>query len=485
MKKDIINLSKDTLIYGAYQLLSRSIGILIAPILTRIFSPGEYGTREIIFVTISFLTMLIGMNLNLGFSRFFFKKEDIKYRQLVFSSSVLMGFIISLCIILIFLIFQDFFVKIFFKEFKKEYYLYIYIALVSIPFISILNKMTTLLRLIKNKVAFASVNIFQVILNFGLIILFVLVLRMGLTGAFIATTLATILTCFLGYFFTKDFFTKYLQFNVLKDMIVYSLPAFPAVIIHWGVKQSSKFFLIFFLSASALGIFSIANKIGILVFSLIGVIRLGLDPFIFSIMDKKDFPQRTIIIYEYALVFFIGISVLISIFAKEIVMILAPPQYYDAIKIVPIIIFGYNFFLITHFMSFRIYASEKTKYQSYIMVGVFVIIMLANYFLIPLWGILGCALVVYLGYFTNIIGQSIIAKKVREIDYPIMKYMLQIILFSILFTILNYLTLATYIIYISNILITIFYYAANKKLVDKIIYEAFCVIKRKYRLITL
>jgi len=467
MKSDIINLSKDTLVYGTNYMILRMLGIITMPILTRIFSPSDYGTREIIYVSINFLAVLISLNINLGFSRYFFKQEDISYKRKAFSSSLIICLLISFVVIFFVLMFKTQFLKFLFKDVSTDYYSYLYISLLGIPFTLILERNLLLMRLLRKKIQFLVTNIFHALNNLTLIILLIVIFRLGLIGAFSATTIASALSCIFSAFFVKDYFSVKISSNILKNILLFSLPAFPSVIIDWFIKQSNNFFLLYYLSTSALGLFAVSNKVGIVVLSLIGIFRLSFDPFAMSIMDQKDFPQRMIRIFEIAMVCSISLSLFIAISSKLIIRILAPIQYFEAYKVVPVISFSYCLLFIGHFMGMRILAAEKTKFFSYISFGVLSAVMLSNFFIVPWLGIIGAALVLYFGYATRIVGQYLITSKVRKVNFPAMKYILQIIFYSAFMTI-GYYFFTNLLYYILMVFTAIScFYIFNKNIIDK------------------
>ena len=64
----------------------------MAPILTRIFSPSDYGIISLIQVAISFLIILASMNIMSGMSYYYFKEDDEIKRPIVLTT----GFLITI-----------------------------------------------------------------------------------------------------------------------------------------------------------------------------------------------------------------------------------------------------------------------------------------------------------------------------------------------------------------------------------------------------
>ena len=92
LQNDIKGLAKDSAIYGLSSGLSRIIGLVMAPILTRIFSPSDYGIISLIQVAISFLIILASMNIMSGMSYYYFKEDDEIKRPIVLTT----GFLITI-----------------------------------------------------------------------------------------------------------------------------------------------------------------------------------------------------------------------------------------------------------------------------------------------------------------------------------------------------------------------------------------------------
>ena len=68
---------KETLIYGFGGILSKSIGFILIPVYTRIFTPSDYGTLEMMAVIISFISAILTMGLDSAQSFFFFEQKKI------------------------------------------------------------------------------------------------------------------------------------------------------------------------------------------------------------------------------------------------------------------------------------------------------------------------------------------------------------------------------------------------------------------------
>ena len=85
-------LAKDTLLYGLGDSLRRITGIILVPILSRIFVPADYGIIDLLSISYNFTLLAIGFNLLTGLQKFYFERTGEQRRILV--SSVILGLIL-------------------------------------------------------------------------------------------------------------------------------------------------------------------------------------------------------------------------------------------------------------------------------------------------------------------------------------------------------------------------------------------------------
>ena len=96
-------LGKDTLIYGIGGILAKSVSFFLLPIYTRIFTPADYGTIEMLTVISSFLSAIMVMGMDSAQSMYFFKfKKNGKIAQAKIVSAILQWRLLwGVCIVLL------------------------------------------------------------------------------------------------------------------------------------------------------------------------------------------------------------------------------------------------------------------------------------------------------------------------------------------------------------------------------------------------
>ena len=77
---------RDSLIYGIASILSRSLGLLLLPVYTRILNPQDYGVLDLITTAALFINLVIVLEVGQGFARYWHEMPD-KKNQIALAST--------------------------------------------------------------------------------------------------------------------------------------------------------------------------------------------------------------------------------------------------------------------------------------------------------------------------------------------------------------------------------------------------------------
>jgi len=118
--------------------------------------------------------------------------------------------------------------------------------------------------------------------------------------------------------------------------------------------------------------------------------------------------------------------VILTLLMKEIVNLhigsiyLIGPEYAGCEPMIPWILLGYVFQGINLIFLPGIYFEKKTRYMAYNTILAATVNIVANFLLIPVWGIVGSAIAATIGYITQATSTHYISQKLYKIpyDYP-------------------------------------------------------------------
>ncbi|MGZ9677175.1 lipopolysaccharide biosynthesis protein [Flavobacterium sp. GNP001] len=436
------NLFKQTVIYGLATVVPRMFSFILVPLYTDLLPKAEYGKVSVIFAYMIFFNVLLAYGFETAFFRFYNKENDKK--SVVETASVSL-FWTSIVFLVIALLFRN---KLaIWSGLDAQYITYtIWIlvldALVIVPF--------SKLRVNQQPIKYALIKIGNVVVNMVLNLFFLSYLPAiaksnpdGFLGSLYITDFQ------IGYIFVSNIVASLLTFLVLslsylklkwhfdyqlwKRMLQYGMPIMVAGIAFAINEQFDKILLAELLPANIadaeVGVYSACYKLGLFMVLYRTAYTLGIEPFFFSHADSKDAPQTYATITKYFVIFgsFILLSVIVFADVLKVIMI-QDESYWEAMKVVPLIILA-NFFLgIYTNLSVWYKLIDKTYVGAYISIVGAIITLALNYLLIPTMSYYGSAIATIAAYGSMMTISYYFGNKYYPIPYDSRKIFMYLII---------------------------------------------------------
>ncbi len=426
------SLFKQTLIYGLATVLPRMISFLLNPFYVSALPKQEFADVSIVFAWMVFFNVFLSYGMETAFFRFY-NSEDNKKN--VTSTSTISVFWSSIVFLIIALLFRNTISS--WSNINLEYVTYtIWIltfdALAIIPF--------SKLRAEKKPMKYALIKIANVTLNFALNLFFLLILP-NLANAnpsgffntiyfpnsqvgyiFMSNLLASLMTFLLlspNYFKIKWQFDKQLW----RKMIKYGFPILLAGIAFAINEHFDKILLEKMnVSKADIGAYSACYKIGMFMVLFRTAYTLGIEPFFFSHANSENASQTYATITKYFVITGSFILLFVIVFIDILKLFLVPnSSYWDAIKVVPLIILA-NFFLgIYTNLSVWYKLIDKTMIGAYISIFGAIITLILNFWLVPIMSYYGSAIATIAAYGSMMFVSYYLGQKKYPIPYEINK----------------------------------------------------------------
>ena len=371
---------------------------------TGYLTPSDYGTADLITQTANLLFPIISLGITDGVFRFALDNE--RGRRSVFT----VGFITITAGSVLFLAIIPLLNTV--KEFKGYIWLIVVYTLAS----SYHSLCSQFIRARGNTVLFSVQGIINTALVIALNILFLAVMRIGITGYVLSVVLADLLcTIFL---FAKEKlwkqFTLHPRKIAFKRMLRYSIPLIPATIFWWITSVSDRYMVNAIIGSAEHGIYAVSYKIPTI---LTLVSTIFMQAWQFSAVTESHGDRKEHIRFftnvwrSFQAVMFLAGGVIIA-FAKPAIRILSTEQYYSAWKYVPLLSAAMIF---TAFVSFTgtVYIVTKQSGISFITAMAGAVINIAfNLLLIPSpLGVQGAAIATFLSYFAVFLIRAVNSRK--------------------------------------------------------------------------
>lgn len=421
MFRAIRRLAKHSAIYGVGHILSRSIGFLLLPIHTTYLSPEEYGVTTLLFSSMAILNVVFSYGLDVAFLRFFILAQTRKEKEKVFSTAYWMLFSTGLLFSGLVFLFPSFFAMLIFRTSHYEALIRISAGILFADVLRLLPFL--LLRGEEKSIQFVSLNTANILLTLVLNILFVGILKKGVDGVFISNLLASGLTLLLVFPIFQQWLRKEFSSHMLRELLRFGLPYVPSGLAVIIMDQISRFFIDRMMGKAATGIFSAGYKLGMFMALVVAAFRFAWHPFFLSTSKEKEAPQIFARIFTYFLLITGFLMVAFSLFVNEIAKIqlfgvwLFGKAYTEGLVIVPIVLLAYILYGAYANFVVGIYLKKKTGWLPFATGLGALVTILANWFLIPHFGISGAAWATCLGYGTMAIALYWVNQKLYPIPY--------------------------------------------------------------------
>lgn len=384
-------LFSNTLAMGIGQFSSKLLSFLLVPLYTAILSTEQYGTYDLVITTVTLMTPFLTLTISESVMRFCMDKKCDPNHVLT------VGIIITLLGTVVMALLYPLLCRI--EALGPVYSIWL------IVFFFVINLHTIFTQFLKgiNRVKFYSIcGIISTFLSLTMNILFLVVFKWSITGYFLAATLSHLFVIIIIAFAVKLHKRLVNPIAIPKEtynqMLKFSVPMIPNSVSWWISNSSCKYMLLYFSSASVVGIFSVAYKIPSV---LTIVTTIFISAFQISIFEnfgnEKSEDFFTNIYSAFSSLNIVVSSFLISI-SKILAIFLYQNEFFSAWKVSCIIIFAYVFNSLAALVGTVYSAAKKTKFlfiSTLVGAGTNV---LMNLVLIPLWGMHGAAVATLISY---------------------------------------------------------------------------------------
>jgi len=432
---------KDTIIYGIAAVLPRAINILLTYLHTSTLKSDKYADNTWYFVFAAYFIAFLTFGLETAFFRFFSKEKE-KGKIVSTSFITLLGSTILFLSVLLF--FNEDISLI--LGFDNPLHLKI------LTFVTALDLLVVIpyayLRVTNRPLKFTFFKVVNILIYAFFNIFFLWFVPYALKNdisipkiitdsyqntptvvyIFIANLIASLTTflMLLPYIFKFKFD---FDVKVLRKMLVYGLPIMVGSLAYVTNENLDKLLLGDMLGKEQMGIYAACYKLGVFMTLYIMAFRLGAEPFFFNHAHKENAKETYAKILTWFTIvgalFMLIVVVYINLFAG---ILLAKPEYYQALAIVPIILLANLFLGIYNNLSVWYKLTDRTKYGMYFSVFGALLTIAFNLILIPKIGFMASAWATLIAYGTMTIISYFYGKKYYAVPYNIRKVILYIVI---------------------------------------------------------
>jgi O-antigen/teichoic acid export membrane protein len=389
-------------VYSINSITEKAVGVILIPLMTYYFTKGQLGNWDILDTTINILADVLLFGLATVIIFFNNPKEYPYEKKSSFFTLTLFLVFLSVCFILLVEAVISF--KLFPVDIHENIAGIIRVASYIIGIRTISNFILGKIRADERSVYYTVVYTIKLALRTALIVYFLIFTDQKWEGVFYGSLIAEIITLLillpeLLKNITLKFNSPALKVSLkIGGALVLSTIGFNLL------NLSDRYIIKILIGAEHVGLYGLGYRsAGILNMFLIAPFALTLIPATYKIYKQKDDKRYFSKLMTYSSFFFVWGFVALSLFSKEIIMIMGQNKdFWSAYTIMPVILLGYVFSGMRLNASLGMMLTKNTKY-----IGITTIISAAvnivlNFIFIPKFGIMAAAantLIAYVLFF--------------------------------------------------------------------------------------
>lgn len=436
------SLAKETAIYGVSSIVGRFLNYLLVPVYTIALpaSSGGYGVVTNIYAWVALILVLLTCGMETGFFRFANKGQDDPMR--VYSTTLLSVSIGSLVFVALGLLFLEPIAG--WLEYGEHPW-YIGMMMIVVAMDAIQSIPFAYLRYKKRPIKFAALKLLFIFLNIALNLFYYVILEGNDVGyAFLFNLVCTsvVMVCMIP---ELRGFTYVLDKELLKRMLRYSLPLVILGVAGILNQVADKIIFPFVYPDEAeatiqLGIYGAASKIAMIMAMFTQAFRFAYEPFVFGKSKEKDSREM----YAQAMKFFIIFTLLAFLavmFYLDILRHVIGRDYWDGLRVVPIVMAAEIFMGIYFNLSFWYKLIDETRWGAYFSLTGCIILILMNIFLVPKYGYIACAWAGFTGYGVAMLLSYFVGQKKYPIQYDLKAIGMYVLLATVLYVAAEYVSI--------------------------------------------
>ncbi|MFC2034057.1 oligosaccharide flippase family protein [Chloroflexota bacterium] len=384
-------IGKNSFIYGISTILPQFISLFLLPVYTRYLTPSDFGILAMLDAIAIPMTIFLALRLNTAIIRFFFDytgDERKSYLGTIFL--FLMVYALLICSLLIF-----FGKPLFENIFNSEVLFYPFVVWqIIISFLGLAWVILSSLLIAEQQAGKRMVlSLVSTSLNIGLILYFIIVQGLGVKGYITAVLITNSLMFFvyLGILYKK--ISLKLSWPKLKESLIFCIPLLPNALISYVLTFTDRWFLLRYYGLVEVGLYSIAIYFMRLIGYSYSAVGQAWTPIFFQGAGENE-NQAKLLLTRTVTFWAAGggfITLMLALFSREVLLLMTTAEFHPAYTVVPILTFNGLVMGIRFFPRYGILFIKKTKAILMITSVATGTNVIANFLLVPQYGIFGAA----------------------------------------------------------------------------------------------
>jgi O-antigen/teichoic acid export membrane protein len=381
---------RHTVVYGLGNVMAKVLGFLMLPIYTRYLTPVDYGTLEILDLSMSLFGMFLQMGMIAAILRCYAAAKTPAEKKRVISTAMVFVLITGTLTFIAGVAFIGPASRLLLGSKVSPTYLLISFSAFICSYITTVPR--TYLRAKEASGTFTLVSNISLGLLLGLNIYFVVFLKIGLVGILWSSLIVNGMNLLaLSVWALRDagvhFSTRW-----MRELFAFGGPLMFSNLAVFALNFSDRFFLQHLRNLEVVGIYAVGYKFGYMLNYLV------VQPFyvmwqarMYAVHDQPNHEKifsRIFVLYSLVLVYAgLGLAAL----SPEIIHLMVGPKFASSQGVVPVVILAYVFWGMGFYVQVGMFLTNRTGLIALVGAIAAVVDLVLNYVLILRFGMMGAA----------------------------------------------------------------------------------------------
>ena len=381
--------------YGMVQWAGPFLSLIFTPIITRILNPDDYGVADYVITISSAVGVVSLLALPQALTAHFNDRQDVEWQRRVTGSALALVVIIGIVIGAGLIICAPTLAQS--APVTRGYaYLFEWMGMTAVMGLAAAVLATAAQAALRVRwgMALSITAILGTVLGN---VLFIVVLRLGVTGMVLTPILTGMAICMVALILTRRMIGKP-SIRIAGLLLQTGVWLLPAALAGWALQVADRFFLAQYVSAQELGYYAIANRIATLLYVAIGPLFAAYTPLVLSIQHDPDARQRYATLARYLVAIVLVAGLALGLFATEMLIVLTRTAYLPAAVYVGFLTYVHTFGAINMILYTGGLASKQFKGIAWTVLAGATVNLALNFLLIPPYGVWGATAATFIGY---------------------------------------------------------------------------------------
>ncbi len=406
-----------TLIYGVGSVLQTLLSFVLLPVYTRYYTTEVYGILTLLTLCSTLTGSVFYLGASSALSRSYFDYADENDRKKVISTSLYITLAGAVMQIAFGVLSGGLLSRYLFGT--DKYAVAVMIILISSAVAFVNTLLYLILRFQRHSLRVIFVNLISLLVNASLILYFLLILKIGVMAPVLGTCISQVLVLFILFWSVRKCIVKDYSRKEISIQLRFGIPQIIIGLATYVLVWTDSFFINKYLGLNDVGVYGAAYKLGMMIQALFVVPFSQIwAPMRMEYRHDNNATEFTRLIITYY--FFIGMAIttVVSIFSRELIMLVTgKAAYFAAFPVISIVMFAYLLYGVVNIIDNGILFSRKVIYHVYIFWSVIAIKVVLCMLFIPRYGYMAAAYITLITYGLMVTLVYVVSNHLHKIEF--------------------------------------------------------------------